>query len=164
MNRLPIHNRAGKVIAWALVDNADYPRFSKYHWSLSDKRRYICRSTYKSGKEKKYLSHAVLGWPSSRRMVIHFKNDNPLDCRRKNLVLMSKSEQAPLAGKCRRDCTSIYKGVSYDSNRKKWRVEIKLNRKRVFFGRYDTEEEAAHERDKKAIEVWGKNGCFLNFP
>lgn len=39
--------------------------------------------------------------------------------------------------------TSRYRGVSWDSRRRKWLAQAKLNYKPVFIGRFDTEEEAA---------------------
>lgn len=44
--------------------------------------------------------------------------------------------------------SSQYKGVSFDKSRKKWLAQIKINYKKIFLGRYETEEEAKNAYEK----------------
>lgn len=48
--------------------------------------------------------------------------------------------------------SSQYKGVSWDKNRNKWLVQLKINYKKIFIGRYETESEA-NEAYKKHLET-----------
>ena len=50
--------------------------------------------------------------------------------------------------------TSQYIGVSKDKN--KWTARIKLNKKQIHIGNFETESEAAKAYDKKAIEIYGE--------
>ena len=47
--------------------------------------------------------------------------------------------------------TSGYKGVLWDSERKKWKAEIIFQKKKYFLGRYDKKEDAIKAR-KEAEE------------
>ena len=59
---------------------------------------------------------------------------------------------------------SKYNGVVYHLG--KWIAEIKIGKKKVFIGRYNSDIEAARARDKKAKETFGivKSKAMLNFP
>jgi hypothetical protein len=51
---------------------------------------------------------------------------------------------------------SIYKGVSWDSHHKKWRVAITVNKKMVSIGRFLSEHDAALAYNKAAIKHFGE--------
>lgn len=55
--------------------------------------------------------------------------------------------------KLNRNNTSGIKGVSYRKDRGKWRAYIKIKRKNIFLGNFDTKEEAIAAR-KAAEEKW----------
>src|SRR5258707_535337 len=61
-------------------------------------------------------------------------------------------------GKNKKKCktTSKYVGVSYDSERDKWRFELTVKEKRIR-GRRNTEKEAALAYNEAAIKAYGKN-------
>ena len=54
-----------------------------------------------------------------------------------------------------RECTSKYKGVSWDKKLKKWDARISLNRKIIFLGSFDSESEAAKAYNNKATKLFG---------
>jgi group I intron endonuclease len=58
--------------------------------------------------------------------------------------------------------SSPYLGVSWHKKGKKWRSELKYNRKQIHLGLFVSEIEAAKAYDKKAIEMLG-NKAKLNF-
>ena len=166
MSRLPIHNRKGKIVAHAIVDDADYARASQYPWSFRDGDKYPCYSIYIPIRRSKkiYLSNLILGHPSSRSIVVGYRDGNTLNCSRQNLIVRTSRERGALMKKQKRDTSSVYRGVSYDASRRKWVAEIRRDKKRVFSKRCDSEEEAALARDTAAIKIYGKGNCFLNFP
>ena len=51
-----------------------------------------------------------------------------------------------LKQKIRTDNKSGMKGISYDKSRSKWKVEITVNHKKIFIGRFDSLEEASKAR------------------
>jgi hypothetical protein len=56
----------------------------------------------------------------------------------------------------KRNSTSKYKGVSFDSINNKWRSGIMINGKTIHLGRFNLEEEAAIAYNNKAIELFGE--------
>ena len=63
-----------------------------------------------------------------------------------NVRWATRREQS-LNTRKQRGTTSKYIGVSWESKRKKWKVEIKINQKRHYLGRYDSEIEALNARN-----------------
>lgn len=59
--------------------------------------------------------------------------------------------------------SSRYRGVSWNSNHKKWRAHICVNGKQRYLGSFTHEDDAAHTRDAVAKEVHGAH-AVLNFP
>jgi hypothetical protein len=98
---------------------------------------------------------------------IGHRNDDPLDCRRANLVLRSltetaanKRKQATFRG---RPCTSRFKGVFLDKRRGTWVAKIKKDRVSRGLGSFDTEIAAAMAYDEAARELFGEH-ARPNFP
>jgi hypothetical protein len=86
--------------------------------------------------------------------VVDHINNNPLDNRRENLRILSRSENA--RNKEKKDtASSQFYGVSFLSNSKKWKASIKIgeNAYRAF---YNTEEEAAFQYNYRYNCVGGK--------
>jgi predicted site-specific integrase-resolvase len=117
------------------------------------------------GDDHSALHRIILGLTDPELDVMH-RNDDPLDCRRENLVVRTHSEKGAAARK--RDsvngqpCTSKFKGVSWDKSKGKWVAQIKRDGKR-HLGRYDDEIAAAEAYDEAARETWGEH-ARLNFP
>ncbi len=58
--------------------------------------------------------------------------------------------------------SSIYRGVSWNNEKKLWKVTIQYNKDRIFIGLFPTEEEAALAYNEKAIALGGPNTIRLN--
>ena len=56
--------------------------------------------------------------------------------------------------------SSKYKGVCWDKSRNKWLANTQFNRKSIFIGYYDIEEDAALAYNKKATELFGEFACL----
>lgn len=145
----------GKV---AYVDDEDYELVHKYNWYACRVRDSHLWYAQRMGPERKMirLHNFIMGCTG----VDHADGDG-LNCVRSNLRVASAGQQVMNTGLYRTN-TSGFKGVSQIHNGK-YIAYISINRKRTFLGTYNTAEEAAHARDKKAKELQGEF-VTLNFP
>jgi hypothetical protein len=94
-------------------------------------------------------------------------NGDPLDCRRVNLFARTIAQRSYGTRKMRsvkgRPCTSRFKGVSFESQTKKWKAAIVLDGKTRRLGRFNNEIAAAQAYDEAARELFGEY-AYLNFP
>lgn len=111
--------------------------------------------------------HQVVMGISGREWRIGFRNGDPLDCRRKNLIVRDCSDMN--AGKrksatfCGRPCTSRFKGVCWDTRRERWLASITKERVQKRLGSFRDEIAAAQAYDEAARELFGEH-ARLNFP
>ena len=91
VQHLPIHaTRSGEVIAYALIDDEDYPRVSSFRWVMQgppEDPHYVYR--YRRRRERKTHERQKIGLAQQLLQPadwITFRNGNPLDFRRANLL------------------------------------------------------------------------------
>lgn len=143
----------GKV---ALVDDEDFDRLAPHKWYVrKDKhgKYYALRSAWGLMRKTVYMHREIIGAP--RGMIVDHVNGNALDNQRSNLRLCTNSENMCNRGK-QTDNTSGYKGVTWNSHRRRWQAQIKLNGKMVQSGRFDTPEDAARAYDEAARKHHGE--------
>lgn len=87
-----------------------------------------------------FLNHT----PDGYKLVVDHKNGDKLNNRRNNIQIVTNRENVSTCFKKNKNqFTSRFVGVSYDKNRAKWQVQIKVNCKSIFLGRFDDEIEAS---------------------
>lgn len=151
---------------FAIVDDDDFARLSAYKWSASRGKMgnmYAVRRTTraKGVKPKILLLHReVLGLSTPPPFVDHI-NHNGLDNRKENLRIVTHLQNC-LNTRSRKG-TSLYKGVSFDSSRRKWKVQIKAGDKHLQLGRFKNEHFAAIVYDVAALKHFGEF-AVLNYP
>jgi hypothetical protein len=113
------------------------------------------------------LHYVVMGVTGDDELHIGHRNDDPLDCRRENLVVRTltdtaanRRKQSTFAG---RPCTSRFKGVYRDKRRNYWVATIKKDRVQRRLGNFYDEIAAAQAYDQAARELFGEH-ARLNFP
>jgi len=147
----------GKI---ALIDDEDYARLNQHRWFAHRNRYgdfYAVRTAKGERKGKIIRMHReVLRAPTGQ--VVDHINHNGLDNRKDNLRLCSHAQnlanQKPQNG-----CSSEFKAVSWDRQRKKWHAYIHVNSKRKHIGRFENEMMAAIAYDRAAIAYFGEFAC-----
>jgi hypothetical protein len=113
----------------ALVDKKDYELVNSYKWySLDTNAR-----TYAVAKDKysgeTILMHRLIMKPSDG-FVVHHKNKNGLDNRRRNLVIMTQSDNLKQSHK--RGSVTYFFGTG------RWRARIVIDGNEYHLGYFDT--------------------------
>lgn len=94
-------------------------------------------------------------------------NDDPMDCRRENLVVVTPAQRSYRNRKIKSrngvPPTSAFKGVSWHKRGEKWTAMIHGGGRARYLGLYVREEEAALAYDDAARELFGEH-ARLNFP
>jgi hypothetical protein len=148
---------------YAKVDVEDFEELNKHKWYAIPKRDtfYAKRYGYKNGRQTTIAMHKEIMHVPQGLLVDH-QNHDGLDNRRANLRVATPRENACNVRKVLRPCSSKYKGVCYDKDKNLWRAYITYNGKRIYLGRFETEEEAARAYDN-AAKIYHKEFASLNF-
>lgn len=132
-----------------LVDDDLYPFLNRFKWTISKNNRNFYAYTTIWSKPM-YLHNFIMN--KNRGLVVDHINRNGLDNRVENLRICTNKENL-LNSKKALGKLSIYKGVTFDKERNKWRSSIAFNRKTIFLGRHDTEKEASEAYDEYAKKL-----------
>jgi hypothetical protein len=150
--KIPLRNKKHEIIGYALVDEADFERFSSVKWH-KDKKGYVTGSW--EGKTQK-MHRVVLGAKKGEPGVDHI-NGNKFDNRRINLRKASDSLNAQNRPKnITTKSTSKYVGVSLNTKRSRKPWKAKLKKKSL--GSFDREICAAFAYDQEVRKIYGAEG------
>lgn len=132
------------------MDDEDFEKLNKYSWSFCV--GYARRSEPEKGSKKinKFLMHREIMNNPKGKIIDHINGDR-LDNRRCNLRECSKSQNG--ANRVSRG-TSKYLGVYLKNNT--WDSCMTVNRKSIFLGSFEKEEDAAIAYNKGAIKYHGE--------
>lgn len=150
----------GKV---ALVDDADFETASQFKWHAVRKgrgiyARHMQRKPHRRGASI-YLHQLLMpGVPE-----IDHKDGNGLNNQRENIRPVSHMLNMRGFRTKQIGASSMFRGVSWDCNKRKWQAYINYNKKRIPLGRFESENEAARAYDLAAKKLFGEFAC-PNFP
>lgn len=112
------------------------------------------------------LRRLIMGVAGREHQVGHL-NDDPLDCRRENLIVRTVAQRSYTTRKREivsgRPTTSRFKGVYFETFTGRWRARIQCNGVQRILGRFRNEVAAAEAYDEAARELFGEH-AWLNFP
>ena len=145
--------RIGKSNKYALINDKDFERISKFKWHSTGK---AIKNSYNV-----CLSKMVKNIPQKDKRIIDHINNNIFDNRKQNLRIVT-DQQNHWNRKINKNSTSGFKGVSWEKRYKKWHAYIRKNGKRYNLGRFENKILAAKKYDRKAKELFGKY-AKLNF-
>lgn len=137
-NGIPLHNRAGEIVAHALVSASDFEWLNQWPWCLA-----VGYATRTIGKRKIYMHRLILGLERGDPRQGEHENRNKLDCRRSNLRIAPRAaadnnqNRDPYANN-----TSGYRGVSWNKKKRKWQAKAALDHRQHHLGHFDTAEGA----------------------
>jgi hypothetical protein len=163
---------------FALVDAEDYDRVRAHSWCLwrkkSDPNRCYAQRSIRLGRGRKapktqvFLHRFIVG-AASGTFVDH-RNGDGLDCRRRNLRIATRRQNAENVTRSANQKRGGFKGVGWHARARKWQAgicagSVKANgkRARLHLGLFATAEEAARAYDRAAVEHFGEFAS-LNFP
>jgi hypothetical protein len=140
---IPLRNRQGEPVAFAIVDADDVPCLSQWRWSY-DYRGYAIRSENVGAKQRTRRMHRqVLDAFDDPRDVDHI-NRNRLDNRKANLRMVTRAENlANKSGVITEHPRSGVVGVRWDPDQRRWAAFAGYRRDRRRIGSYATVDEAA---------------------
>lgn len=136
---------------FALVDDEDFDWLSQFNWYVGGGGRWIYAYRWVAGKNE--AMHRII-MKAPRHMEVDHINGIGFDNRKSNLRLCTHSQNVRNRIKKDETTTSCYKGVHWDSNRKKWRAAIKFNKVTTHLGDFDDEVDAARAYNDKAQELF----------
>lgn len=142
---------------YAIVDDDVFAELNKYKWyAQKDAATYYAhRVIHVNGKKKLIAMHRQLIGAEKGQIVDHINRDG-LDNRKENLRIVSHLQNCANKSKSVKSKTSsIYRGVTFSKQMKKYKAGIRVDNKLLHLGYFSCEKEAALAYDTKAKEVWG---------
>jgi hypothetical protein len=158
MKEIPLHNRKGDVVAFALVDDDMYDFLMQWSWYKSV-NGYPTRSA-RAPMHSIRMHNVILPPPSGYR--VDHCNRNPLDNQKENLRIATAFGNAQNQ-KSREMTSSAFKGVHWQRVHNKWAARITANGQFHHIGLYVIETDAARAYDHYARQLHGEF-AVLNFP
>jgi len=153
---------------FALVDDADAEEMCRYKWSAVKRVRksgavvwYAARSMWCDGSFSFVYMHRLIAGTKGSEQVDHWDGDG-LNNHRLNLRKCTPSQNS-VNRKSKPGSTSCYKGVHWNTARRKWRASISKDKKYCYIGYFKSEVDAAMAYDAVAIQAHG-DFAVLNFP
>ena len=151
-NGIVITNKKGRIVGIALIDSEDKELCKKYTWHL-DSDGYVVSTT--TGKTVKL--HRLVMKPPLDKEIDHIKH-NTLDNRKSKLRICTRQQNAINIQISSRNNSGI-KGVS-EKFSGKHEVNIRVNGKDKYLGRYSCIKKATKVYNKAAVKYYGEFACI----
>jgi len=136
------------------IDVDDIEKCKPYNWRQCGEAGYTLATMH--GK-RKYLHNFLL---NTDKTVDHINGDI-YDCRKKNLRIVSKSENMMNSKISFRNKSGV-KGVHYDKSKNKWKSYIRKDGKTINIGYYNNFNEAVRSRFIYEIQLFGDKSYYYS--
>lgn len=141
---VPLHDRTGAAVAFARVDDADFEALSAHCWHRwhppSGRRGGPYARRRVGDSDVIFMHRQLLGLEAGDPREADHINGNGLDNRRSNLRTCTQAQNKQNVRGCRG--TSRYRGVYWDPRGRKWRAQVKVDKRLHRLGSFDDEDEA----------------------
>lgn len=142
-----------------LVDDSDLERLSDHIWHLSSEG-YAQTNELNNGRQRTIKMHRfILGLSRGDGVIVDHINGIKTDNRRFNLRICSLTGNARNCKK-RKDNTTGYKGVTFKKKTCRFAAQIRIRKKTIHLGYFDTAENAHSAYCAAAVKLYGE---FANF-
>ena len=138
-----------------LFDKEDYDLIKDYCWSYKEGYLRARDRTRKKNIRMNRLVMNVLDNPDPLLIVVDHINHNTFDNRKENLRIVTQQHNT-FNGSLRSNNTSGKTGVSYITNRMKWRASIKVNGKNIHLGMFSDFNDAVKARIDAENKYFGE--------
>lgn len=156
----------------ALVDECDYNYLMQWKWFpvvsgsktkvYARRNRRLVNSVYERPQDGdgSFRMHKIIAWRMGllTNQIDHY-NGNGLDNRRANLRAATPSQNGANRGP-QVNNTSGFKGVYWSVWASKWMASIRVNRKLIYLGYFDSPRDAARVYNEAALKHFGKFACL----
>lgn len=148
----------------AVIDDEDADLVVGYKWYPMKAEGKVYAAGWKHMPPGRFFVHLhrLIANAQPGDIIDHLDRD-PLNCRRSNLRRVTRQQNSFNRGPNQngKPSTSKYKGVFWCRNSGRFRARIALNKKRIYLGYFDNDEDAARAYNAKAVELFGEF-AYLN--
>jgi len=146
----------------AKVDDEDFEWLNSFKWCTHKNINnfYAIRSVRVNGKKVSQKMNQLIMGDNPLKLMIDHRDGNGLNNQKSNLRFCTNQENQ-MNQRPQKNCSSVYKGVYWQKQKKRWRARIKINRKFTHIGYFKIEEDAARAYNAAAIKSFGEF-AYLN--
>lgn len=138
-----LYDGNGNPINEALISVEDYEKCKNVKWGIRNRESNRCFGSTPNGRIT--LGRYILGLSNDDERIVLSINGNPLDNRRDNIFVGTRTMQTIISSYTKEDRNEVV-GVRYVENKKWWEVTIVENGEQKFLGAYKDQMEAIHIR------------------